>query len=53
MFISDTHTYLHYSSAHPPHQKKSGPYSQLVKTKRICTRNADHLVNPEKNIELL
>ncbi len=22
----DTHTYLHYTSAHPPHQKKSGAY---------------------------
>ncbi len=27
---TDTYTYLHYTSAHPPYQKKSRPYSQLV-----------------------
>ncbi len=32
---ADTHTYLHYTSAHPQHQKKSGPYSQLVQFQRI------------------
>ncbi len=39
---TDTHTYLHYTSAHPSHQKKSGPYSQLVRVKRICTKQSDY-----------
>ncbi len=39
---TDTHTYLRYTSAHPPHQKKSGPYSQLVKVKCICTKQSNY-----------
>ncbi len=42
---TDTHTYLHYQSAHPIHQKKSGPYSQLIRVRWICTNFDDFLVS--------
>ncbi len=45
---TDTHTYLHYQSAHPMHQKKSGPYSQLIRVRRICTKFDDFLANAKK-----
>ena len=47
---TDSHTYLHYTSAHPTHQKKSGPYSQLVRIRRICTKYIDFVTNAEKII---
>ena len=40
---TDSHNYLHYKSAHPSHCKKSLPYSQMLRIKRICTRNDDYL----------
>ncbi len=45
---TDTHTYLHFLSAHPMHQKKCGPYSQLVRVRRICTKFEDFLTNAKK-----
>ena len=33
---TDAHLYLHYSSYHPIQQKKSIPYSQAVRIRRIC-----------------
>jgi len=39
---TDTHAYLHYASCHPKHQKTSGPYSQLLRIKRICSRESDY-----------
>ncbi len=45
---TDTHTYLHYLSAHTMHQKKSGPYSQLIRVRRICTKFDDYLANANK-----
>jgi hypothetical protein len=48
---TDTHSYLHFTSAHPMHQKTSGPYSQLVRIKRICTRNADFLKFSKQTLE--
>ena len=45
---TDTHTYLHYRSAHPRHCKQSGPYSQLLRVKRICTRVEDFETNCQK-----
>ncbi len=39
------HTYLHYQSAHPIHQEKSSPYSQLIRVRRICTYFKDFVVN--------
>ena len=34
---TDTHPYLNYNSAHPPHLKKSIPYSQALRLRRICS----------------
>ena len=34
---TDTHMYLHYDSFHPIQQKKSIPYSQAVRLRRICS----------------
>ncbi len=45
---TDTHTYLHYQSAHPIHRKKSGPFSQLIRIRRICTNFDDFLTNAKK-----
>ncbi len=46
---TDTHTYLHYRSFHPIDQKTSGPYCQLVRVKRIWTRQIDY----EKKSEMI
>ena len=34
---TDAHLYLHYTSFHAKHQKKSIPYSQAIRMKRICS----------------
>ncbi len=33
-----THSYLRYSSCHPDHQKIGGPYTQLLRVKRIYSK---------------
>ena len=39
---TDTHSYLNYKSAHPPHCKKSIPFSQFIRLQRICS-DKEHL----------
>ena len=34
---TDTHPYLHWTSAHPPHLKRRIPYSPALRLRRICT----------------
>ena len=48
---TDTHLYLHYSSAHhkPCHTK--GPYGQFLRIRRICTRNQDFIHHGFKLME--
>jgi hypothetical protein len=38
---TDSHNYLLYDSAHPTHLKKSLPYSQLLRVRRICSHLED------------
>ena len=38
---TDTHSYLRYESSHPPHCKRSLPYSQFLRLRRICSREED------------
>ena len=38
---TDCHQYLHYSSGHPEHTKRSIVYSQLLCVSRICSREND------------
>lgn len=35
---TDTHSYLHFTSAHPSHTLKGGPYSQFLRLRRICSK---------------
>ncbi len=46
---TDTHSYLHYTSWHPQHMKDSGPYSQLIRVRRLCS---DYTVFLEKASEV-
>ena len=36
---TDTHQYLHATSCHAYHSKKSIPYSQALRFNRICSKN--------------
>ena len=38
---TDTHQYLEFSSCHPWHCKKSIPYSQALRIRRICSEEQD------------
>ena len=61
---TDTRSYLRYESSHPPHCKRSLPYSQFLCLRRICSREEDFLRHahdmkshfigrgyPEKNLD--
>jgi len=39
---TDTHSYLRYDSAHTRHSKNAGPYGQLLRVKRNCSRTEDY-----------
>ncbi len=45
---TDTHSYLEYTSSHPPHCTKTGPYSQYLRIKRNCTSHEDYLTQATK-----
>ena len=48
---TDTHLYLHYNSAlHKPCHTK-GPYGQLLRIKRICSKNDDFIHHGIKLME--
>ena len=38
---TDRHQYLHYSSSHPEHTKRSIVFSQTLRVSRICSREKD------------
>ena len=38
---TDTHNYLHFSSSHPSHTKRGGPYGRFLRVKRNCTLDED------------
>ena len=38
---TDTHQYLHYTSFHPNHTKRSVVYSQALRIKKICSEEKD------------
>ena len=38
---TDRHQYLHYTSSHPEHTKKSVVYSQALRLSRICSKEKD------------
>jgi hypothetical protein len=39
---TDSHNYLLYESSHPSHLKRSLPYSQFLRIRRICTKLHDY-----------
>ena len=45
---TDSHKYLHYTSSHPTHCKKSVPYRQFLRIRRICIRDADYFAHASK-----
>ena len=48
---TDTHSYLWYSSCHPLHIKKSIPYSQFLRVRRICSKDSDFAKHSEHSKE--
>ena len=39
--FTDKHQYLHYTSAHPDHTKRSIVFSQALRVRRICSNKTD------------
>ena len=47
---TDTHNYLRYESCHPQSTKKGLPYSELLRVRRICTKEDDFQKQAQKII---
>ena len=45
---TDSHTYLCYSSSHPVSTKNSIPYSQFLRLRRLCSSDADFIIQSQK-----
>ena len=45
---TDRHQYLHYSSSHPDHTKKSIVYSQTLRLNRVCSVEADFVLRKKE-----
>ena len=45
---TDRHQYLHFSSAHPNHTKRSVVFSQTLRISRLCSNECDFEWNKEK-----
>jgi hypothetical protein len=39
---TDTHNYLLFTSSHPAHTKRGGPYGQFLRIRRNCTLDVDY-----------
>jgi hypothetical protein len=48
---TDTHDYLEFNSCHPEHCKLGGPKGQMIRLRRICTRDTDFELNLNKLCE--
>ena len=48
---TDTHLYLHYTSAHHKPCQTKGPFGQFLRIRRICTKNDDFIHHGIKLIE--
>jgi hypothetical protein len=48
---TDTQDYLEFSSCHPEHCKLGGPKGQMIRLRRICTRDVDFESNLDKLCE--
>ena len=45
---TDTHSYLDYSSSHPPHGKKDIPYSQFLRLRRISSDDDEYVAKSKE-----
>ena len=48
---TDSHAYLNYRSSHPPSCKRSIPYSQLTRIRRLCSEDGDFRERVEEMTE--
>ena len=45
---TDTHNFLHFSSLHPQYCKRSIPYRQFLRLRRICSSDGDFLLRSKE-----
>ena len=50
---TDRHQFLHYTSSHPDHTKRSIVFSQALRVSRICSEKSESLKHLEKMKSLL